>query len=331
MRCIASLCALLILLPFPLPAAHQLQTVTIDQDLSKVGRQGAQTVMLTVTVTNGRDEHVTGLRQEDFVVLLDKVPQRIDDFSDEYVPASVGVLFDVSHSMAVRSINIANLRTYKDALTQFFEHSNRSNEYFLMGFSQRPQLLMDWTSDANAILERFSSVQFKGNTAYHTAFFDACYVGLEKVMQGKYNKRAIILISDGLNTESSYTHDQVRRLLRQSNVTVYSINIPGDESDAGSSLAYEGQAIMNELSLISGGMTFYHDESQRLHSSVLNYIFARIADELHRQYFIGFVPSTKPTKDQWHRIKVNVRADHGQQKMRGLTVRTREGYYAASN
>src|SRR5947209_5242973 len=95
MRCIASLCAFLILLPFPLPAAHQLQTSTIDQDLSKVGRQGAQTVMLAVTVTNGRDEQVTGLRQEDFVVLVDKVPQRIDDFSDEDVPASVGVLFDV--------------------------------------------------------------------------------------------------------------------------------------------------------------------------------------------------------------------------------------------
>ena len=284
-------------------------------------------VMLTVTVTNGRDERVTGLRQEDFVVLVDKVPQKIDDFSDEDVPASVGVLFDVSHSMVVRSSNVAKLRTYKDALTQFFEHSNRSNEYFLIGFSQRPQLLMNWTSDANAILERFSSMQFKGNNA----FFDACYVGLEKVMQGKYNKRAIILISDGQNTESSYTHDQVRRLLRQSNVAVYSINIPRDASQAGSSLGYEGQAILNELSLISGGMTFYRNENQPLHSSALNSIFARIADELRHQYFIGFVPSTKPTKDQWHRIKVNVRADHGQQKMRGLTVRTREGYYAASN
>ena len=314
------------MIPFPLANAHRLQIGAIDQEPSEDAQRGAQPVILTVTVTNGRGEFVIGLKQEDFVVLADKVRQKIADFSDEDVPASIGLLFDTSGSMGNgRRSDVAKLRIYKDALTQFFECSNRSNEYFLIGFDQRPQLLMDWTSDSNAILDRFRSMQFKGPTA----FFDACYVGLEKVMQGKHNKRAILLMSDGGDTGSSYTHDQVRRLLRQSNVAVYSINV----LDNNDSLDMPGAEILGELSRISGGRAFYHNEAQGLgvHPTAFISIFARIADELHHRYLIGFIPSTKATKDQWHRIKVSVNADRAPQKMRGLTVITREGYYAASN
>jgi hypothetical protein len=135
-RFIASSCAVLILLQFSMASSHRLQSGTIDQDPSGDGEQTAQPIVLTVTVTNGRDELVTGLKQEDFVVLVDKVPQKIYNFSDEDVPASIGLLFDVSHSMVIRGSNTAKLRTYKDALKQFLEQSNPSNEYFLIGFSQ---------------------------------------------------------------------------------------------------------------------------------------------------------------------------------------------------
>ena len=73
-------------------------------------------------------------------------------------------------------------------------------------------------------------------------------------------------------------------------------------------------------------MTFYRNENRRFPSNALSLIFALIGDQLHHQYLIGFIPSTKPTKDQWHRIKVEVRGNPAVQRLRGLTIRSREGY-----
>jgi len=314
MRWIAGLSALLVI-PFPFA-----QPAVSAQKQPPTTQQEGQPVTMTVTVTNGRDELVSALTKEDFVVLSDKTPQKITYFSAEDSPASIGILFDASLSMNFRSSDTAKIEGYKDALRQFFKRNNPSNEYFLIGFNQQPQLLMDWTSDTGAILDRFSVARFKGKTA----FFDACYLGIEKVSHGKYDKHAIILISDGQDNESSYSRGQVSSLLRQLNVLVYSINL--SEDNAGSSLADEGQNILNELSRLSGGMTFYRNENRRLPSNALSSIFALIADQLHHQYIIGFISSTKPTKDQWHRIRVEVRGDPADQRLRGLTIRSRESY-----
>jgi Ca-activated chloride channel family protein len=249
------------------------------------------------------------------------VPQKITYFSAGDSPMSIGLLFDASASMSLLR-DAEKLKTYKAAFKQFFQSGNPANEYFLIGFNKQPQLLSDWTSDTNLILDRFSAAQFKG----HTAFYDACYVGLDKASHGKYTKRVVILISDGQDNESSYTYSQVRSLLRQLNVIVYSINILSDEIPNQLVLADTGQKALNELSRMSGGIAFYRKEKARPQSDALASIFAFISNELRHQYIIGFIPPVGQTKNRWHRLKIEVRDDPADKAPRKFTVRGREGY-----
>src|SRR5215813_8055890 len=291
------------------------------QNPSEPPAQDTQRIAVTVTVTNGRNELVTGLTRADFSVFADKVPQTISYFRDDDGPASVGILFDASDSMRTRW-GMTVIKAYRDSFRQFFARSHQGNEYFLMSFGLKPQLLVDWTSDEEAIENGFDAVQFKGNTA----FFDACHAGVQKVTQGRNEKRAIILVSDGEDNESTHRKNEIRSMLRKYNVLVYSINIFAGPDASGSALGFEGQSILNELSRMSGGMTFYPKSNQRVSISELNSVLNFIADELRHQYLIGFIPSIKPVKDKWQRIAVKINTDRTDPGMRGLTIRARDGY-----
>ncbi|HAF24694.1 MAG TPA: hypothetical protein DCK93_17615, partial [Blastocatellia bacterium] len=204
-------------------------------------------ITFTVTVTDTYGRYVSGLGKNAFTVLDEKKPQEITFFSDDDAPVSVGVLFDVSGSMGGDKVKRA-----RDALSKFIQTSHNSDEYFLIAFNQRAQLLLDKTRDGNAVLDKLTFVQTKNNTA----LYDACYLGVEKVQRGTHPKRALLLISDGQDNNSRYTFNELRRLLKESDVTLYGIGILGG-GDAGSSLGMEGQGILDELASVSGGKAFF--------------------------------------------------------------------------
>src|SRR5437868_3853634 len=182
-----------------------------------------------------------------FAVFDNNQQQEISFFSDDDSSVSVGVIFDVSGSMSGDKV-----RRARDALAHFIQTSHDSDEYFLIAFNNRAQLLLDRTRDGNAVLDKLLFVQTKNNTA----LYDACYLGVERVQRGTHPKRALLLISDGQDNNSRYTFAELKKVLKESDVVLYAVGILGG-SDVGSSLGMEGQGIMDELASVSGGKAFF--------------------------------------------------------------------------
>jgi Ca-activated chloride channel family protein len=267
-------------------------------------------VTFTVTVTDTYGRYVSGLNKNAFTVLDEKQPQDIAFFSDDDAPVSVGVLFDVSGSMSGDKIKRA-----REALSRFIQTSHNADEYFLIAFNSRAQLLLDKTRDGNAVLDKLTFVQTRNNTA----LYDACYLGVEKVQRGAHPKRALLLISDGQDNDSRYTFSEVRRLLKESDVVLYGIGILSG-NDAGSGLGMEGQGILDELANVSGGKAFFPRTAAEMDD-----IFEQIALELRHQYSIGYKPPNFVNDGKWHHIKVKVTPPRGLPR---LFVRSKDGYYS---
>ncbi len=270
-------------------------------------------ITFTVTVTDTYGRYVSGLGKNAFTVLDEKKPQEITFFSDDDAPVSVGVIFDVSGSMSGDKI-----KRSRDALSKFIQTSHNMDEYFLIAFNSRAQLLLDKTRDGNAVLDKLTFVQTRNNTA----LYDACYLGVEKVQRGAHPKRALLLISDGQDNNSRYTFNELRRLLKESDVVLYGIGILSG-SDAGSQMGMEGQGILDELASVSGGKAFFPRSNAEMDD-----IFEQIALELRHQYSIGYKPVNFTNDGRWHRIKVKVTPPRGLPR---LFVRSKEGYYAVTN
>ncbi|HJR09255.1 MAG TPA: VWA domain-containing protein [Pyrinomonadaceae bacterium] len=269
-------------------------------------------ITLNVTLTDMYGRFVTGLTKEAFTVFDEKEEQEISFFSDDDAPVSLGVIFDVSGSMGKDKIAKA-----REALKHFIETSHDGDEYFLIGFNHRSQVLMDKTRDADALLTKLTFVQTKGQTA----LYDACYLGVEKVTRGAHPKRALLIISDGQDNSSRYTFSELRRILKETDVLIYAIGIT-DNGNPNGSLDVVGQTILDELAGVSGGRAFFPDTAAEM-----NEIFERIAIELRHQYSIGYKPKNFVNNGKWHKVKVKVQPPRGLPR---LFVRSKEGYYATT-
>ncbi len=297
--------------PEPSPSPKQSPTVRMGTELDSNSLiTNTDLITLTVTVTDTYGRYVSGLGQKAFSVFDDKQQQEITHFSDDDSPVSVGVIFDVSGSMSGDKIKRA-----RDALAKFIQTSHNSDEYFLIAFNSRAQLLLDKTRNGDSVLDKLTFVQ----TRNQTALYDACYLGVEKVQRGAHPKRALLLISDGQDNNSRYTFNEVRRLLKESDVVLYAIGILSG-GDAGSALGMEGQGILDELSGVSGGKAFFPRSAAEMDD-----IFEQIALELRHQYSIGYRPKNFTNDGKWHRVKVKVSPPRGLPR---LFVRSKEGYYA---
>lgn len=270
-------------------------------------------ITLTVTVTDIYGRFVSGLGKSAFSVFDEKQQQDIAFFSDDDSPVSVGVIFDVSGSMSGDKV-----RRARDALAHFIQTSHDRDEYFLIGFNSRAQLLLDRTLDGNSVLDKLTFVSTKGSTA----LYDACYLGVERVTRGLHPKRALLLISDGQDNNSRYTFTELRRVLKESDVVVYGIGILSG-NDTGSSLGMEGQGILEEMAAVSGGKAFFPRNNAEMDD-----IFEQIALELRHQYSIGYRPPNFANDGKWHHIKVKITPPRGLPR---LFVRSKEGYFAIAN
>ncbi len=305
--CVVMLCAGAAFAQKPAP------TPTPDYDDEKPIPVNTDLVTVTMTVTDMYGRYVSGLNKNAFTILDNNVEQKIAFFSDADAPVSVGILFDISGSMSGDKISKA-----RQALGRFIATSHPSDEYFLIAFNSRAQLLMDRTRNGDAVLDKLTLVQPKSQTA----LYDACYLGVEKVTRGAHQKKAILIISDGQDNNSRYNFTDVRRLLKESDVTVYAVGILGS-GDYGSPLGMTGQSFLDELSSVTGGKTFYPTTGVELDE-----IFERIALELRHQYSIGYYPNDFVPDGKWRKIKVKVKPPRGLPR---LGVRSREGYYASPN
>lgn len=296
--------------------AQQPEPTPPDEDPERTPvRIKTDLVTLTLTVTDLYGRYVTGLSKKDFTIFDNNQEQEVTFFSDSDAPVSVGILFDVSGSMGGDKI-----RKARKALERFISSSHPMDEYFLIAFNNRAQLLLDRTRDGEAVLQKLTLV----NPGKNTALYDAVYLGLERVTRGAHQKRALLIISDGQDNASRYNFGEVRRLMKESDVVTYAVGIISG-NDAGSALGMQGQAFLDELTTVTGGKSFYPASDVEMDE-----IFERIALELRHQYSIGYTPTDFQPDGKWRKVKVKVKPPRG---MPRLTVRSREGYYAtpASN
>ncbi|MCI0524642.1 MAG: VWA domain-containing protein [Acidobacteria bacterium] len=266
-------------------------------------------VSVTVTVTDAYNRLVTGLDKQDFEIFEDKVKQDISFFNDDDSPVSLGIVFDVSGSMK------GKIERAKDALKAFIQTCHNDDDFFLVGFNQRANLLAEFT-DGDTLANKFTLVDPRGQTA----LYDAAYLGIEKVKQGRHNRHALLLISDGQDNSSRYTYGELRKQLKEAAVQIYCIGIVEMGGGAGGTLDMQGQAILEEISQTTGGKAFFPRSAAELEDAT-----TRIALELRHQYSIGYNPTNVKRDGQWHKIKVNVKGRRG---LNNLRVQHKEGYYA---
>lgn len=265
-------------------------------------------VLVNATVTDLSNRFVTGLEKEHFQLFEDKIEQKISSLSNDDLPASIGLLFDVSSSM---SDLIARA---KDAAVAFLKTSNPDDEFCLITFADRPSMDKGFTSDVSQIQNSLVFKPAKGATT----LYDAVYLGLEKMKQGHNPKKAILLITDGEDTRSRYSWVNVRSAVKELDVQIYAIGIVNSyHSDFAQGRS--GRAVLEEMTEITGGKAYFPNSVYELED-----ICTRIAIEMKNQYILGY-SSTNPAKDgRWRKIKVRLRAPKG---LPALSARAKTGYY----
>jgi len=279
------------------------QSVRIDVELA----------LVNVTVTDPYNRLVTGLDADHFRVFEDNVEQEVVNFSSEDVPISIGVIFDHSGSMADK------LGKAKEAAIQFFKTANPQDEFFLVGFNERAELLSPFTDSVEDLQGRIFSVPAKGRTA----LLDAIYLGLSEMKGAHHAKRALLIISDGGDNSSRYNEKDIKRLVREADTQLYSIGI-FDPFEYRSRTLEElhGPSLLSEVTELTGGRSFSVEDINELPD-----IAAKIGMELRNQYVLGYRPSNKSHDARWRKIKIKLRAPKG---LPPLTAYAKTGYYAPS-
>jgi Ca-activated chloride channel family protein len=279
----------------------QNQTLKVDVDL----------VLVNATVTDQLNRYVSGMESKHFQVWEDKIEQKLEYFNAEDVPISIGIIFDVSGSMKDK------IGTAREAAATFLKTGNPDDEYFLVTFANRPEVVADFTTDVTKLQSKLLVTPAKGMTA----MYDSVYVGLEKLKEGSNPKKALLLITDGEDNRSRYTFQNVKDFVKEQDVQIYGIGIV-DEWNSQLSAGHTGRAMIEELADLTGGRAFFPDSVYELED-----ICTKIAVELKNQYVLGF-HSTNGAKDgKWRKLRVKVNPPKG---IEHLNVRAKSGYYAAT-
>jgi Ca-activated chloride channel family protein len=312
-------------------------------------KSGVELINVTATVSDASGRFVSGLRQEDFVVYEDDQPVTVTHFNSDRVPVSLGIVLDTSGSMAGQKIEAA-----QSALDRFFfELLDRQDEIFLYRFSNAPMLLQQWTNDRQLLSRALGRIVPNGGTAMYDALSEA----IPLAQQGQHRKKALLLVSDGNDTASTSGVREVKAQIRESEILVYAIGIDGQSEPAvrvpptrmpipfpfpgrggrpgggwplprqpggGSGWPRPQQrnddrvnvAALRDMTDDSGGRTEIVRDARDLNPATAN-----IADELSKQYYLGY-PSEGKKDGRWHTIRVELRN-------KNYRVRARRGYVAS--
>jgi len=271
-------------------------------------RVNVNLVLIPLTVTDPMDRLVTGLEKSNFAIYDENKPQAITSFSTQDAPVSIGIIFDMSGSMADKILRA------RDSILEFMKTSNPKDQYFVIAFNDRPELIEDFTSSTEKIEERLANVK----AGHRTALLDAIYYGLDKMRQAEYPRKALLVVSDGGDNRSRYTENEVRSLVRESDVQIYSIGI--FDPDAPTMEERLGPLLLNDISNETGGRLFKVDDV-----SEMGDIATKISEELRNEYVLGYSPTNQKHDGKWRKVKVKLEPPPG---LPPLTVHARNGYYA---
>jgi Ca-activated chloride channel family protein len=271
-------------------------------------RLQADLVLVPMTVTDPMNRLVTGLEAPNFQVFDNNVGQTIKSFTTEDAPVTIGIVFDLSGSMQ------SKFPRARRALTEFLRTSNPQDEFFVVGFNDKPAVVVDYTSDVDDVEARMVMLHPENRTA----LIDAIYLAVNKLKDAKWERKALLIISDGGDNRSRYTEGQLRKVVRESDVQIYSIGI--FDEYAPTTEEQQGPILLSDISEATGGRLFKVSEAGDLTD-----IATRISAELRNEYVVGYRPSDIKKDGNWRKLKVRLVPPPG---LPALTVHFRQGYYA---
>ena len=276
-------------------------------------RSGVDLVALNVTVTDASNRYITDLVAEDFLVHEDGVKQDIGYFSRTSLSLSVSLLLDSSASMEDK------MRTTQEAASGFVQSLRPEDQAQVIDFDSRVNVLAPFTSSKSDLEKAIASTVPGGSTSLYTAI----YIALRELKKTEargiedLRRRAVIVLSDGEDTSSLVSYDEVLELAKRSETAIYAIGIRSKDA-TGDGKGY-GQAdyALRQLTTQTGGRVFFPSSVGELRS-----IYALILQELSSQYLVGYTSANQKRDGAWRRI--NVRTTRA-----GATARARMGYYAS--
>jgi Ca-activated chloride channel family protein len=273
-------------------------------------RVSVDLVLVPVTVTDDLNRPQTNLARENFAVYEGDQPQQIRYFSAEDSPISIGLLLDVSGSMQDK------IDTERAAVEQFFKNANPEDDYFVITFNNQPHVLSDVTRSTSGIETELGLVRPSGSTA----LLDAVYLGVSKLRQAQYSRRALVIISDGGDNASRYKLNEIKSIVAESDVMVYAIGIFGTSPFKTFEEAM-GKRWLSAMTDVTGGRTTTVKDLSRLPEEC-----ALLSRELRTQYVLGYHPSEAVADGKWHKIKILVTNPSDAERFRSFY---RKGYFAS--
>src|SRR5713226_3426859 len=283
--------------------------LTMFDSGAKPLRVNVDLVLVPVTIMDGMNRLVKGLDRNDFEVYEGENPQDIRYFSSEDAPVSIGIIMDVSGSMA------SKMERAREAVMEFLNTANPQDEFFMITFSDKPQEASDFTQRVEDVQAKLLYTSPKGRTA----LLDAVYLGISKMRQAQYQRKALLIISDGGDNHSRYTEREISSLVKEADVMIYAIGIYDRQF-----MTLEealGPQLLHTMSEVTGGYAFCIDNPNDLTS-----VAKAVGIMLRNQYLLGYRPGSEARDGKWHKVKIKLKWPR---KLPGaFRVYAKSGYYA---
>lgn len=295
-------------------AAAQIAPTSQPQQDDKI-IVGTNLVTVNVIVTDTSGRYVKDLSRDQFTIYDNKVKQEIAHFSADAASVSIGIVCEIHESAPEQ------MQAVLAAVKHFTSTLESKDDFFFVAFSPHGSVSTDFIPSPNQLSDHLRIVKPGGPSS----FYDAVYLAAARLKESKNLKKALLLVSDGHDTNSSHSYNKLRDRLRTLDAQIYAIGIADPELDQFarhrrwyieditrqlgprsvqmSPESASGRAVLAEMSRASGGTTYLPEMETE---SELAYICSQIASELRQQYTLAFYPN--PTgNDGWHKLKVRVR------------------------
>ena len=276
-------------------------------------RAGVDVVSLNVTVSDLEGRFVTDLDQTNFQVYEDGVQQNITFFTKTQLPIALAMLIDTSASMDEKMV------TAQEAAIGFSQRLRPEDLAEIIDFDSRVNILQTFTNDAVKLEQAIQQTSAGGSTS----LYNAIYISLRELSKAPLRRadvrrEAIIVLSDGEDTSSLVTFDEVLEQAKRSETAIYSIGLQSDDSRSRVGFR-EADFVLRQLAQETGGRAFFPNEVDELPK-----IYQEISDELSSQYSVGYISGNPLRNGQWRRIVVRVDRE-------SIEARAKQGYYASKN
>jgi Ca-activated chloride channel homolog len=273
-------------------------------------RTSVNLVLVPVTITDQLHRPVVGLDQDNFQLFEGKKPQEIKNFSSEDAPVSIGILVDTSSSMSDK------LERAREAVMQFCEAANPQDEFFMITFADVPRLATDFTTRLENVENDLLTARSKGQTS----LLDAIYMGIRKMRDARYARKALLILSDGGDNHSRHSERDVKSALKEADVTVYAVGTYDRYVATQEELL--GPELLRAIAGITGGQAFTINNANEMSAVTRN-----IGSQLRHQYMLAYQPQSAPHDGKWHKISVKLRLPKKLNYL--LHIDARPGYYAS--